>query len=244
MRNILLEIAYFGGVFYGFQRQKEHQTVQGLLEHTLSEITGEKIMVVGAGRTDRGVHAFAQICNFYTASELPAEKIRDALNALLPQELRVNRAEEVPLDFHARKKSRGKIYTYLVWNGDVMSPFLLNFAYYYPYLLDLAKMRKALEQLSGEQDFRSFAKVGVYKRGTKRTLYRAAIVDDKPLLIFILAGSGFLQHMARIIVGTILEIGRGKIEPNQIQSILQEASRSAAGPTAPSCGLYLVSVIY
>jgi tRNA pseudouridine38-40 synthase len=244
MRNILLEVSYLGNSFYGFQKQKGPLTVQGLLESTLSRITGEKIKVVGAGSTDRGVHAFAQICNFYTHSYLSPEKLKDALNALLPPEIRVNRAEEVDQDFHARKSSKGKVYIYFVWTEEIMSPFLLKFVYHYPYPLDYELMSKALSIIKGEHDFSSFAKAGSYKGEALRLIKRAELIDKSPLLCFLIEGSGFLQHMVRTIVGTVLEVGRGKFDPNFMAEILKRKDRSTAGPTVPACGLYLVKVIY
>lgn len=239
-----MEISYLGSAFYGFQKQKSAYTVQGLLEDTLQKITEEKIKVVGAGRTDRGVHALAQVCNFQTACGLPPEKIKDALNALLPLEVRVNHAREVPQNFHARRCVKGKLYAYLVWTEEVMSPFLLNFSYHYPYPMEAGRMRSALDKVVGEHDFCSFAKAGVYKGGTIRVIQGVRLIEDEHLLCFLIQGAGFLQHMVRTIVGTVLEVGRGQFEPEQILEILAKRNRSAAGPTAPACGLYLIRVIY
>lgn len=244
MRNILLEISYLGTAFYGFQKQRYHPTVQGLLEEKISFLLGDEVKVVGAGRTDRGVHACAQICNFTTQSEMSVEEIKNALNALLPPELRVLKALEVVERFHARLHARSKIYAYFVWNEEIMSPFLLDFAYHFPYPLDLAKMESGLSFLLGEHDFRSFAKAGTYRGGTVRCLGRAKITLRTPLLCFIFEGSGFLQHMIRVIVGTLLEIGRGKLNARTLEGILTQKDRRFAGPTVPPWGLYLVKVLY
>ncbi|MGB9553158.1 MAG: tRNA pseudouridine(38-40) synthase TruA [bacterium] len=244
MRNILLEISYLGGAFLGFQKQKTGPTVQGLLESALGKITGEKIRLIGSGRTDRGAHAFAQVCNFYTGSTLAPLKFKSALNALLPSQIRINRAEEVDLGFHARKSSRGKVYMYCIWIDEVMSPFLLGFVYHFPYPLNFDAMRQALSTIEGQHDFCSFAKAGTHEGLTVRSIMRAELIDRSPLLCFLIAGSGFLQHMVRTIVGTVLEIGRGKLFPEKITEILERKDRKAAGPTVPACGLYLVKVLY
>lgn len=244
MRNVLLEISYLGTAFYGFQKQRHHPSVQGLLEEKIGFLLGEEVKVVGAGRTDRGVHAFAQICNFTTQSKMSVEEIKNALNALLPPELRVLNAQEVVERFHARLHARGKIYAYFVWNEEIMIPFLLDFAYHYPYPLDLALMESGLSSLLGEHDFRSFAKAGIYPGGTVRCLRRAKITVRPPLLCFIFEGSGFLQHMIRAIIGTLLEIGRGKLNPRAVEEILTQKDRRFAGPTVPPWGLYLVKVLY
>ncbi len=244
MRNILLEISYLGSAFYGFQRQRQHRSVQGLLEEKISFLIGEDIKVVGAGRTDRGVHACLQVCNFKTQSEMSAGELKNALNALLPPALRIVNAREIEEKFHSRIHARGKIYTYFVWNEEIMSPFLLDFAYHYPYPLDLARMEAGLSFLLGEHDFRSFAKAGAYPSGTVRLIRRADVVLRSSLVCFIFEGSGFLQHMIRAIVGTLLEVGRGKMEARAVEVILDRKDRRFAGPTVPPWGLYLVKVLY
>jgi tRNA pseudouridine38-40 synthase len=148
------------------------------------------------------------------------------------------------LNFHARKSSKGKVYIYLVWIEEVMSPFLLGFAYHYPYPLNYESMRRVLSLIEGEHDFCSFAKAGSHEGSTVRSIVRAELIDKSPLLCFLVVGSGFLQHMVRTIVGTVLEVGRGKLSPEKIVEILEKKDRKAAGPTVPACGLYLVKVLY
>lgn len=244
MRNILLDLSYLGTQFYGFQKQKNAFTVQGLLEKTLEEITGEKVKVIGSGRTDRGVHALSQICNFHTNSKLAPGAFKRALNSLLPPQIRVNRVVEVEESFHSRISAKGKIYCYFVWIEEILPPFLLSFVYHFPFVLDCERMRKSLKEIEGEHDFTSFAKAGSFKGSPKREIKRVGLVEDFPLLGFVFEGSGFLQHMVRAIVGTVLEVGRGRLEPEKISGILKGKDRRFAGPTVPPEGLYLVKVLY
>lgn len=244
MRNILLDLSYLGTYFFGFQKQKNALTVQGLLEKTLEDITGEKVKVVGSGRTDRGVHALSQICNFHTNSRLTPQEFEKALNSLLPPQIRVNRALEVDENFHSRICAKGKIYCYFVWTDRILPPFLLNFAFHFPFSLDSERMRASLHEIKGKHDFSSFAKAGSFKGNPLREIKRAELVEDPPLLCFLFEGSGFLQHMVRAIVGTILEVGRGKFHPGKISEILKSKDRRFAGPTVPPEGLFLVKVLY
>jgi tRNA pseudouridine38-40 synthase len=244
VKNLRLDLSYLGSDFCGFQKQPGRVTVQGTLEQELGKITGEKIKIVGAGRTDRGVHALGQVCNFLTESPINPLTLQRALNSLLPESLRVLRCAEVPLAFHARKDALAKSYLYAVETAAIGSPFLAPFSYHFPYPLQLAAMRDALRSLLGAQDFRTFAKTGSYNGGTIRLLRRADVIDRPPLLYFLLEGSGFLQHMVRTIVGTVLEVGRGKRTVEGFVHALQAKDRTVAGPTIPPHGLFLVGVLY
>lgn len=244
VKNLRLDLSYLGSGYYGFQKLPGRVTVQGTLEQELAKITGEKVKIIGAGRTDRGVHAFGQVCNFLTESRIDPPVLQRALNSLLPESLRVLQCTEVPLAFHARRDALAKSYLYVVETVAIGSPFLAPFTYHFPYPLQLAAMREALCSLLGEQDFRTFAKVGSYKGGTIRLLHRADVIARLPLLYFLLEGSGFLQHMVRTIVGTVLEVGRGKRTVEGFIQALRAKDRTVAGPTIPPHGLFLVGVLY
>jgi tRNA pseudouridine38-40 synthase len=244
VKNLRLDLSYLGSDYCGFQKLPGRVTVQGILERELEKITGQKVKIVGAGRTDRGVHAFGQVCNFLTDSRIDPPTFQRALNSLLPASLRVLQCSEVPLAFHARKDALAKRYLYVVETAAIRSPFLAPFAYHFPYLLQIDPMRDALRSLLGEQDFRTFAKASNYKGGTIRLIHRADVVSQLPSLYFLLEGSGFLQHMVRTIVGTVLEVGRGKRPVEGFVKALQAKDRTVAGPTIPPHGLFLLGVLY
>ncbi len=243
-RNLLIRLAYLGTPFAGWQRQKELPSVQGLLEATIERITGEPSRVIGAGRTDRGVHALGQVCNVHTSARISALSLQRALNALLPPTVRVWLVEEAPPTFHARRDALGKAYLLVLWTDPSMNPFLLGRITHHPSVCDWVRVRQALPHLLGEHDFRAFAKAGSAKGGTVRQIRRAELIGNPPVVAFLLWGNGFLQHMIRALAGTLLMIGQGRRDEESLRSLLTGADRSSAGPTLAADGLYLLAVHY
>ncbi len=245
LRNIKLVLEYDGSPFFGFQRQKDKPTVQGSVEKALSTLFNRPLKIgAAAGRTDAGVHAKAQILHFKTDSNLPLGKIQTALNALLPEEIAVKRAQEMPLDFHARYGARSKTYEYVILNSRVRSPLLNGKVYQYPHSLDLAGMRKAGRMLLGRQNFKVFHASGSGRKSSIRSIRRFRIEKEGDQIRFIVEADGFLYHMVRSIVGTLLEVGRGRLSPKDFAGVLKKRDRSLAGITVPARGLTLVSVKY
>jgi len=245
MRNIKLTLEYDGSRFFGFQRQKDKPTIQGELERALSELFNRPLKIAAAaGRTDAGVHAKAQAVNFKTDSPLPLERIQKGLNALLPKEMVVKEAREVSLDFHARYDARSKTYEYLILNSEIRSPLLKGRAYQHPYPLNLEKMKKAAAGLAGRRDFKAFQASGSSVKSSVRTIRRLVIHREGKLIQFTVEADGFLYHMVRNMVGTLLEVGRGKLSVREFSSIVKRRNRLLAGPTLPASGLTLVSVKY
>jgi tRNA pseudouridine38-40 synthase len=250
MRNIRLTLAYDGTDFHGWQRQPAAPTVQGCLEDAIQKLTGTPAPVCGSGRTDAGVHALHQVANFHTASSIPCPNLVSALNDLLPPSVRVKAAEEAESTFHARYAARSKTYRYRILQTPVGSPFLGRFAYYHPYPLDRERMAQAARLLEGEHDFTSFtARDGQNDEDTKsmvRVIFRSRLLwrPRTHLLVYQVTANGFLHHMVRNIVGTLLEVGKGKLAPPDVLRILAARDRTQAGPTAPAQGLCLMQVDY
>jgi tRNA pseudouridine38-40 synthase len=216
-----------------------------MLEEKLSWITGEAIHLIGSGRTDSGVHAFGQVGNFKTKSQLNIQSIQKALNSLLPPDIVIQRAEEVEEDFHARKQSKSKVYEYRILNRDLRSAFHHEYAWHIPQELDLEEMRKATRILVGEHDFSSFRSVGSPTRTAIRRVIRAEWKRGRDGFIrFEIEANGFLKQMVRALVGTLVEVGKGKIDSGEFRKILDFRNRKEAGPTAPSHGLFLKEVKY
>lgn len=244
-RNIRLLIAYDGTRFLGWQRQKENPTIQGTIEGILSRITQEKISLIGAGRTDAGVHAWGQVANFRTSSDLAAMKIETALNALLPQDIMIRQVQEVAPAFHARYSSQAKIYDYWIWNQTQVIPFLRHYVWFVRERLNITLLKDGLSLLIGEQDFSSFQSQGSEVAHAVRTIYRA---DLFPLpwggfrLRF--KADGFLRHMIRNMVGVLIRVGLKRISTEKFKEIIQSKDRSRAGEMAPAQGLFLRKVLY
>ena len=250
MRNFKLTLAYDGTDFSGWQVQPDAQTIQGTLAQAIGRITGEKVLPQGSGRTDAGVHALAQVVSFASESIIPAANLVIALNDILPASIRVLSVEEVAPDFHARKSARAKTYQYRIFREAICPPFLARYVWHYPYPLDEGAILKAAPLIEGEHDFTSFAAVDP-ERGRDgepgsnlRSIFSSQWRRKPSELVYEVRGSGFLHHMVRNLVGTFLLVGRGNLEPEDIQDILAQKNRSAAGATAPATGLYLVSVEY
>ena len=257
MRNIKLTIAYDGTEFSGWQIQPGQCTIQGTLTDVLERLTRRRLTIHGAGRTDAGVHAAAQVANFKTQSDLAANEFQRAFNALLPPSIRVYAAEEVGPDFHARWSALAKTYRYRIFRGRVVPPFLWCYVLHDPYPLDFDAMAEAARCFAGEHDFTSFAaSTGSEEedrdRDTTRVIYRSELLrlpesdsaNPGEEWVYVIRGKSFMRHMVRKIVGTLLEVGRGKLTPGDAQELFALRDRSKSGPTVPPQGLWLESVEY
>jgi tRNA pseudouridine38-40 synthase len=246
-RNIKLEIEYDGTNYCGWQIQKRHQvakSIQETIEKTLRKILQEKIRLIASGRTDAGIHAKGQVANFKTNSQIPLKKLQAALNSLLPQDITIKNAREVNSNFHSRFNAKSKLYRYTILNNAYRSAFLRNTAYFYPYSLNLKLMRGESKVLLGEHNFKAFQASDKKERGAVRTIKNLKISKEKGLIYIDIEADGFLYNMARNIVGTLIEIGRGRFKKGDLEKILQAKDRRLAGPTAPARGLCLLRVEY
>ena len=249
MRNLKLVVQYDGSRYLGWQRQKEEdperpRTIQGKLEQVLSRMTGEKIQVIGACRTDAGVHAEGQVANFLTSSTLSLQEIRDYLTRYLPEDIAVTAADQVDARFHARYRARAKRYLYRVWTAPHPHVFRRRYCLHLPEILNLQAMRQAAGLLAGEHDFRSFTTSKSKAKSTVRTLHVLEVRDQGGWVELYFEGDGFLHNMARILTGTLLEVGAGRLPAEAMTGILEAGGRSAAGPLAPPQGLCLLEVLY
>lgn len=245
MRNIRLLIQYEGTRYQGWQRQEASEnTIQGKLEKLLSQMCGEQIEIQGSGRTDAGVHAEGQVANFHTSCEMPVEEMQKYINAYLPQDIAVIHISEVADRFHSRLNASGKCYRYQVWNSGVPNVFLRRYALEYPKALDIEAMRRAAAHLTGEHDFKSFTSAKKGKKSTVRRIDRITIDQSEALITFTFEGNGFLYHMVRILMGTLLEVGTGKRAAESIPELIASKDREQAGELAPAKGLTLVRVDY
>lgn len=249
-RNIKLTLAYDGHDFAGWQVQPNRPTIQGTLVSAIEQITGEKTLPQGSGRTDAGVHALAQVATVPIESPIPVKNFRKALNDLLPRSIRVLDVEEVAADFHARKSAKAKSYQYHIYRGEICPPFLARYVYHHPYPLKEESMAEAAEVVVGEHDFTSFAAVDPEIRreadevSNVRTIYSSSWERANDEFLYVVRGNGFLHHMVRNLVGTFLMIGKGNLTCKDLRRILELRDRSAAAATAPASGLFLVSVEY
>lgn len=239
-KRVRLWVAYDGTNYHGWQLQENGVTVESVLNRALEELLGEEIRVIGASRTDSGVHALENVAVFDTGSPIPAEKICHALNARLPEDIRVQRSEEVGADWHPRHCSSKKTYEYRIYRGGISQPVRRLYTCHIYRELDVDAMRRAASFLEGEHDFKSFCQTGGQTLTTVRRIYRLELEEQGPELVIRVTGAGFLYNMVRIIAGTLMEVGFGRIPPEEIRTILEKRDRSAAGPTAPAQGLTLV----
>ncbi len=245
MRNIKLLIQYEGTRYQGWQRQENSDnTIQGKMEKLLSMMCGEKIELQGSGRTDAGVHAAGQVANFYTNSTMTKEEMLSYINEYLPKDIAVIGIEEVGERFHSRLHAKGKCYVYRVINSSCPDVFWRRFALEFPEKLDLEAMREAADLLCGEHDFRSFTSAGRVKKSTVRRVDAIRIEKKENLVTFTFHGNGFLYHMVRIMMGTLLEVGTGKRDPQSVLEILRAKDRQKAGYLVPAKGLMLEKVFY
>ena len=245
MRNIKLTIEYDGKDFNGWQKQPNKLNIQGEIERAIEEITGEKVDLIASGRTDAGVHALAQMANFKTNSKLPVEKYPIALNTKLKKSIRIQKAEEVEENFHSRYHCKQKTYRYIINNSGQGSSIYRNLEYFIPNKLDVEKMQEAVKYFEGEHDFKAFRASGTSSKSSVRKIYKAEVKEMPNEKIYIeLTGNGFLYNMVRIIAGTLVDVGLGKIEPKEIENIIKSKKRENAGKTLQPQGLYLLNVEY
>ena len=247
MRRLRITLAYDGTDYHGWQVQPELPTIQGTLERVLAEIEGAPVHVTGSGRTDAGVHALAQVAAFSLANPIPAANLKRAMNRLLPPEIRVLCAEEADSAFHPRYEARSKTYEYRIYRGEVPMPFERRYVHHYPYPLATDRIVAAAPLFEGEHDFTAFAATDERDRlgGSKvRTVFESRIEPAGERLVYRIRGSGFLKHMVRNIVGTLLEAGKENLGADDIARLLTPGVAVKAGPTAPACGLFLVEVEY
>jgi tRNA pseudouridine38-40 synthase len=243
-RNIRLVVEYEGGGYHGWQRQPQAATIQQVLEERIERLTQCASRAIASGRTDAGVHALQQVVHFHTSSALPVESFQRGLNALLPSDIRVLRAEEVNWEFHARYSALGKRYAYQIWNAPTPSAFLNRYTWWIPLSLDVDAMEAASRHLVGRQDFSSFRSAHCDGKHPMRDVKECGWAKEGPLLVFWIEANGFLRYMVRSMVGTLVDVGMGKRSPEEMAEILMAQERRLAGLTAPARGLFLVSVFY
>jgi tRNA pseudouridine38-40 synthase len=245
IRNIKLLIEYDGTNYLGWQVQAKGLTVQGTIEEKLRLLTGEDVHLAGSGRTDAGAHALGQAANFKTRSPMEAHTFQKALNSLLPSDIVIRRIEEVGEDFNARRSAKSKVYEYRILNREVRSVFQRGHAWHVPQRLDLTAMEIAARILTGEHDFSSFRSVGTPTKTSVRKVFRAGWKKGRDgFLLFEIEATGFLKQMVRAIVGTLVDVGKGKITAEEFEKVLEAKDRKKAGPTAPARGLFLKEVKY
>ncbi len=245
MRRMKLTVAYDGTDYCGWQVQPNGITVEEVLNREIGGLTGEEIRVIGASRTDSGVHALGNVAVFDTESRIPPERFSYALNQRMPEDIVIVKSEEVPLDWHPRyQEVITKTYEYHIYNGTVPNPLKRRTAAFVSFPLDVERMREGADFLMGEHDFASFCNVRTNTSDTVRTIYRIQIDREKDEIVLRITGNGFLYNMVRIIAGTLIRVGRGFYEPEKVREILEAGKRTEAGVTAPPQGLVLTKIQY
>ncbi len=244
MQNLKLILEYDGTAYHGWQVQPGWPTIQGVLEETAKRISGEEVRITGAGRTDAGVHALGQVANFRTRKEVTPDRWQRAFNGLLPPDIVVRCVEIAPEEFEARRSAKGKTYRYAILNAPHPSALDRHWLLHISEPLDVAQMADAAATLVGEHDFSAFRAADGDAPHSVRQIYEARFVTEENRLHFVVRGNGFLKHMIRIVVGTLLDVGRGKLGPDRFRDILHSRDRQQAGKTAPSHGLCLMQVDY
>ena len=244
MRRILLRIAYDGTNYHGFQVQPNSETIEGVINRELSRILKEEITIIGASRTDAGVHAFGNVAVFDTNGKIPGEKVAYALNVSLPEDIKIQYSMEVPGDFHPRYQETVKTYEYKIYNAKFPSPQHRLYEYFTYYKLDTERMQQAADYLIGEHDFKSFCNIHAEVESTVRTIYDISVTRSGDVITIRITGNGFLYNMVRIIAGTLMDAGQGFWEPEHMKEILEGKDRALAGNTAPAHGLTLVEIAY
>ncbi len=245
-RNICLTVAYDGTAYHGFQRQSPPiRAVQNVLEEKLALIFGDKIELAAAGRTDVGVHAMGQVVNFFTDGKIPKERIVRAVNSVLPPDIVVKDAQEAGRDFSARHSAKSKFYIYRIQQGKTPNPFSTRYAWYVDAPLDLKAMNEAAAYIIGKHDFSAFRATGSALLAPVRTMYHAEVRQfAKERIEFLFHANGFLYHMARNLVGTLVDVGKKRRTAKDFAAILESKDRQRASATAPACGLFLACVLY
>jgi tRNA pseudouridine38-40 synthase len=244
LRNIKLTIEYDGTNYAGWQRQPLAITIQGEIERAIEKITGEETEIIGASRTDAGVHAKGYIANFHTNSKISIEKFTGAINSKLPLDIVILHSVDVPIDFHSRYNSIGKRYSYSILNRREAVAIGRNYMYHHKWVLDTKAMKEAAEHFIGTHDFSAYKNLGSSAKTSVRTITELNIIKDEDLIKIYIAADGFLYNMVRIIVGSLIRVGEGKIKPNEIKSIIESKQRSKAGKSVPPGGLCLEEVFY
>ncbi len=251
-KNIFLKIEYVGTRYHGWQTQRKKTpakgrktaTIQQTIESVLEQILQQKINLTASGRTDSGVHAKAQCANFKAVSDIPLAKLKTALNSLLPQDIRVKAIKQLKIDFHCRYDAKSKVYRYVILNNEHGSAFLRETALHVYRRLDVKQMQKQAMVLKGRHDFKSFQAADKKERSSVRTIKNISVKKRGNLIFIDIEADGFVYNMVRNIVGTLIEIGRGKMKPGAMKRILNKRNRKSAGPTAPAKGLCLLKVNY
>jgi len=246
-RRIRLTVAYDGTAFHGWQVQPGLPTIQSELQRAYFALAKTEILVQGSGRTDAGVHALAQVAAFTTTNRIPCDNLRRALNRVLPGAIRVLKVEDVALGFHARFDAVSKLYEYRIFRDEICPPFERPYAHHYPYPLHEERMAAAAALYVGAHDFSALAAADERygpDYSSVRTIFESTLTREGPRMVFRVRGSGFLKHMVRNLVGTLIEVGKGNLGEGDIRRLLTGAPRAEAGPTAPACGLFLVEVTY
>lgn len=244
MHRVMLVVAYDGTKYCGWQIQPNAITIEEVLNRELSRLLQEDIEVIGASRTDSGVHAMGNVAVFDTDTRIPAKKLCYALNHSLPEDIVIQKSFEVAPDFHPRKWDSKKTYEYKIWNADFVQPFNRGYTHFVHHKIDVEAMRAAAAHLLGKHDFTSFCSVKTQAEDHVRTVYSIDIKEENHLITLRISGSGFLYHMVRIITGTLLLVGEHRKKPEDMTAILEAKNREAAGPTAPAKGLMLVGIEY
>lgn len=244
MRNILIEMSYDGTFYHGFQTQKNGITIQETIENAIEKLTHEKTVIYGCGRTDAGVHALKYYFNFKTASTIPADKFPLALRPLLPCDIILKSGVEVESDFHSRYMIEEKTYMYRILNSVNPDPFLRNYAFFYPIKLNVEKMKEAISLIVGKKDFKCFMASGGQVKSTIRTVKDLRIEKNGDLIEIYITADGFLYNMVRIITGTLIGVGNGKITLEQVSNAIKNKKREELGVTVPPQGLFMYDIKY
>lgn len=246
MRKVLLTISYDGTDFFGWQKQNTPQvrTVQEELEHACSSLFHTEIEATGCSRTDKGVHAVGQRATIEIDSSIPTEKIPLALIPFLPEDIAVTRAEEVPEEFHCRYDTKAKTYEYRIWNARYRNPILRHYSEFVRENLDILRMQEAAKYFLGTHDFMAFCAAGGNTKTTIRTIFDFSVLKEGNMVIMTVTGNGFLYNMVRILAGTLITVGKGKLNPEEMAEIMKSRQRKKAGITASACGLVLKEIYY
>ncbi len=244
MRNIALVLEYDGTNYHGWQCQPNVVTLEEVLREALARILSHDIKIYAGGRTDAGVHASGQVVNFHTGKDIPFEGLKNGLNSILPEDIRVRAALEVDRSFHARYSARSKVYSYTIANTPIHSPFHFRYSWHIPYTIDSGIMDEAIQDIKGEHDFAAFKKKDEIYKSTVRNILLAGVKRRGEFIYVVIEATGFLRYMVRNIVGTLVLVGAGKLKRDDLLAILASKDRVHAGPTAPAKGLFLRRIRY
>lgn len=244
MKRVLLRIAYDGTKYHGWQVQSNALSVCEVINRELSDLLREDIEVIGASRTDAGVHAYGNVAVFDTNSSIPTEKISYALNGRLPEDIVIRQSKEVPKDFHPRYTNSKKTYQYIIQNSEFPLPTNRLYSYFVYHKLDVEKMKEGAKYLVGTHDYKSFCSVKTQVTDTVRTIYRIEVKQEGETIKIVVSGNGFLYNMVRIIAGTLIKVGLSQYTPLDVKDMLEKKERTVAGPTAPAHGLTLLGIEY